>query len=85
MSEIIRGISEVNPEEQVVIANYRPIADETEGIHVVEIANTRAKHMNDKLLVFGRWITHQELSKRKIEYQENPEQYKLNHLKSLSQ
>ncbi len=84
MENIVRGISPVSLEDQVVVANYRPQVEPGEGIHVVEMANGRAKHFDDKMLVFGRWITEGELQRRQQAYQEDPDQYGTDHLASLS-
>lgn len=84
MSEIIRGISEIDSTEQVVVADYRPRSEPGEGIHVVEMATARATHLDNKLIVFGRWITEAEHEDRQTAYQADAGQYKTDHLRSLS-
>lgn len=81
---IIRGITPVDPEQHVAVADYRRQAPE-DGIHIIEMANGIAKHLENRLAVFGRWITAEELERRQVAYNQDPVQYLSDHLRSLSQ
>ena len=84
-SDIIRGITEVDPSLHVAISDYKAtIPAGEEGVHVIEIANGPAKHLGNRILCFGRWITHEDLEGRMELYKANPEQYFEEHLQKIS-
>ncbi len=85
-AEIIPGISEVDPNQHVVIAHYRARVDECkdDGVQVIEMANGPALHLDNLKLVFGRWITRQERDDRVAAHARDPGQFYTDHLKSLS-
>ncbi|CAN5453622.1 hypothetical protein BH10PAT3_BH10PAT3_4960 [soil metagenome] len=82
---IIRGITPVDPEQHIALADYRRRTSDGQGVHVIEMANGVAAHLNNRILVFGRWITYNEHSQRLAAYIENPAQYSTDHLSSLSE
>ena len=83
-TKIIRGITLIDPEQHIAISDYRRQAPDEDGVHVIEMANGIAEHLGSLMLVFGRWITTEELERRKIAYDQDPTQYTSEHLKSLS-
>ena len=83
-SEIIRGITEVDPCLHIAISDYRGQAPEGEGVHVIEIANGPAQHLGNLILCFGRWITSEELTRRQEAHATDPDAYAREHIQSLS-
>lgn len=86
-TEIIPGISEVDPVQHVAVAHYRArvVEGEEKMVEVIEMANGPALHLDNRELVFGRWITNREREDRIVAHGRDPDQYYVDHLKSLSQ
>ena len=84
MEEIIRGISVVDENEHVVVANYRPRTEPGTGVHVIEMATAPADHFGGRLLVFGRWVTQSQHESRIAAFENDPAKFSADHLKSLS-
>jgi hypothetical protein len=83
-TEIIGGITYVNPREHAVVSNYKArITEDDRGVQVVEMPTMRG--IDGRLMVFGRFITRQEHLQRLAEYKDDSEVYSKKHLKNLGE
>jgi hypothetical protein len=83
---VVNGLTLVDSSDHYALANYGPHIQEAEPfVHVVEMATGRARHLGNKLIVFGRLISVEEHNGRIKSFIEDPIKFQKGHLRSLGE